>query len=203
MDDFTDTMNLITDVEYKNLNILLSDNKSQEFFNDVMRGITKKFYKERLNVNIIIPSANKGGEKTVSSKIITKAKQIGSKAKQMGIKVLSFENPFGRESAKESVQEYEDISLFNDYITTDALDFAITEVSLEEQFMKEVEECGESEGLLDKVYNKITELDIQLENMGSSLENKYEIIKDLKDKIAKQELVIEKVFDIDEDIFVI
>lgn len=175
MDDFTDTLNLMTDIDYKKINTLLSDSKSQEFFNDVMRELTKNFYKERLDVNIIVPSA-KASKKTFYDNL------------------KNFISPS---------QQYEEISLFNDYITTDALDLAITEVSLEEQFMKEVDGCGESEGLLDKIYNKITELDIQLENMGSSLENKYEIIKELKDKIAKQEVVIEKISDTDEFIFVI
>ena len=94
---------------------------------------------------------------------------------------------------------YENVDLFSDYITTDALDYAITETPIENQFLNEVGTCKEEESLANKIEMCVKHIEESLDSLGSSLDDKYAFLKDLEDKIALQEKVLAIMNTSDED----
>lgn len=168
-------MDILSNTDYKNIAKLVTDSDTQAQVNIEIMAILKKFYKDRLN--IIIPKTHKEAIKEESGFFKKILKKIPVVSNIVG----------GKDS------EYQHISLFNDNITTDALDFAITEVPLEIQFLKDVGKCSESESLQEKIYSKIEELSVTIDDMGSSIEDKYLIMSELKNKISRQEAILQKI----------
>lgn len=148
----------------------LSDSDIQASINLRMFEIIQEFYKKRLDVNIILPKTKEESKKTGLASWVKSA--------------LSYV-PF-----VSSDKTYENIDLFNDYLTTDALDYAITEVSIENQFLKEIGGCNEEESLANKLLICIKDTKKKYTLLGSSLEEKYKLLDELEKKIALQQRVI-------------
>jgi len=176
-------VDLISDFVNMNLSDIkdfISNSDTQAAFNLAMFQLMEQYYKKRLNLNIIIPKTKEEilRDKTWYKKIIDYIPFVKSK------------------------KTYENVDLFNDYITTDALDYAITEVPIENQFLNEVGSCKEEESLGNKISLCVQSVEESLDTLGSSLDEKYKLVKELEDKIDLQEKAIFMLFE-DEPIFVV
>jgi hypothetical protein len=177
-------VSLIDDMINTNLTDIhefFSNSDTQASFNSAMFSLAKEYYKNRLSVNIIVPKT-----KEEILKDQTWYKKIASLI------------PFAK-----SKKLYENVDLFTDYITTDALDYAITETPIENQFLNEVGTCREEGSLAEKVQLCVTNVEESLDSLGSSLEDKYALIHELESKIALQEKAIEILNGDEELIFVV
>jgi hypothetical protein len=146
--------------------------------------VLQEFYKNRLDVNIILPKTKDESKKGIFSWVKTAVSKI---------------------PLVSSTKLYENVDLFNDYITTDALDYAITEVPIENQFLAELGGCDEEESLAKKILLCIKDTKKNYALLGSSLEEKYKLIDELERKLLMQDAVIgtQKRDDDDEEIFVV
>ena len=77
------------------------------------------------------------------------------------------------------------ISYFNDYITTDTLDDAITEIPIEMQLLKE-ENCGESKNLNSSVISELKDLLEEDQKIDTSISHKINVKKQLESQIEAQ-----------------
>ena len=161
MESLSDLVNL----DLTKMRKFLTNSDTQASFNTAMFTLAKEFYKNRLNVNIIVPKTEEEvlHDQTWYQKIASYIPLI------------------------RSTKTYEDVDLFNDYITTDALDYAITETPIENQFLNEVGTCREEESLANKIQLSVANIEESLDSLGSSLEEKYALVKELETKIAYQE----------------
>lgn len=174
-------INDIINTNFNDIQEFLSNSDTQAAFNSAMFMLSKEYYKNRLNVNIVIPK--------------TKEEILND---QTWYKKIANLIPFAR-----SKKLYENVGLFEDYITTDALDYAITETPIENQYLNEVGTCKEEESLANKVQLAVENVEESLHSLGSSLEEKYALIRELEDKITLQEKALE-IMGQDEDlIFVV
>jgi hypothetical protein len=175
MDSFFNNTNL------NDIHDFFSNSDTQASFNSAIFMLSKEFYRNRLSVNIIIPK--------------TKEEILND---HTWYKRISNLIPFAK-----SKRLYENVDLFNDYITTDALDYAITETPIENQFLNEVGTCKEEESLANKIQLCVSNVEESLDSLGSSLENKYALIRELEDKITLQEKALDIITGDDQLIFVV
>lgn len=162
----------------------LSDSDAHALLNMRMFELLQEFYKNRLDVNIILPKTKQQSKKGLLSWINQAISKI----------------PFVA-----SNKTYENVDLFHDYLTTDALDYAITEVPIESQFLKEIGECNEEESVAKKLLLCIKDVKKNYSLLGSSLEEKYKLLEELEQKLVMQDAYIMKKDNEDEDetIFVV
>jgi hypothetical protein len=148
----------------------LSNSDIQATFNMRMFEVLQEFYKKRLDVNIILPKTKEENKKGVLAWVKNALSHV----------------PF-----TPSEKKYENIDLFNDYITTDALDYAITEVPIENQFLKELGSCDEEESLANKILLCMKDTEKNFSLLGSTLDQKYKLLEELERKLLMQKAVIE------------
>lgn len=162
----------------------LSDSQAHAEYNAHLLRNLQKISKQRLDLNIVIPQNGQPHTKGYFAKIVSS--------------LAHFQYP-----SQVVDDTFEHISLFNDYMTTDALDYAVTSVPIEMQFIQGQGQCNEEESLARKILLSMNEVNQGMDLLGSTLEQKYDLLQELETKIALQNraLASQNYSDDDENIF--
>lgn len=153
----------------------ISNSKNEETLNALLFDRTMRYYKERLDVNIIIPQLPKKPTEGMISGFF----------KAVKTKVY---DSFNKDYKVDILNDTDSTKYFGDFTTSDTLDSVITEIPVEIQLLKE-ESCGELIGINSRIISELKEfMDID-ERLGST-ELKRELKSELENKIKSQNEIL-------------
>jgi len=153
----------------------ISSSETGESLNALLFDGTMRYYKDRLDISIVIPELPQKPTRGM----------IGNFFKSVKTKVY---DSFNGESAVNILNDTDSTKYVGDFITTDVLDSAITEIPIETQLLKE-ETCSELSGINSRIIDELKEFMKMDEELGSTL-RKRKIKDDLEDKIKAQEEIL-------------
>jgi hypothetical protein len=159
LDDFKAISDMYKKDQAQRINLLLFES-------------SKKFYEQRLETKILLPKIKK-----VNTNIVNKF------LKTIYISNTTF---FNQNYKTDMIKDFDDISYFSNFITTDTLDDAITEIPIETQLFKE-DNCEELENLNSNMLNLLKDLRKDGDSLQEELPKKEALVRDLEEKIKKQE----------------
>lgn len=151
----------------------LSDSDTQEAINALLFDQTMRYYKNRMD--IIIPKVPQKTSKWM----------INNFFKAVKMKVY---DSFKEDYKADLMNDVDSMEYFGDFITTDVLDAAITEVPIETQLLKE-ETCGELKGINNRIVDELNEFMRLDTELGSTVQKRI-LKKELEDKIRAQEEIL-------------
>ena len=157
--------------EFKSISDMYKKDPAQRI-NLLLFESSKRFYEQKLDTKILLPKIKK-----VNTNIVNKF------LKTVYTSTTSLFNPNYK---TDMLKDYDDMSYFNTYITTDTLDDAITEIPIEAQLFKD-EGCDELENLNSNMLNLLKDLRKDGDNLQDEIPRKEALIRDLEEKVKKQE----------------
>lgn len=153
----------------------ISSSETGDTLNALLFDGTMRYYKERLDVSIVIPELP---QKPTQGMITNFFKSVKTKVY----------DSYKGDSTVNILDDTDSIKYFGDFITTDVLDAAITEIPIETQLLKE-ETCSELSGINSRIVDELKEFMKMDEELGSTLQ-KRQIKEELEEKIKAQDEII-------------
>ncbi|MDD4930617.1 MAG: hypothetical protein PHG66_00490 [Candidatus Colwellbacteria bacterium] len=153
----------------------ISDSETGDTLNALLFDQTMRYYKDRLDVSIIIP------------KLPTKPTRGMIMSFFGSIKTKVYDS-FNKDAAVNILDDTDSTKYFGDFITTDVLDGAITEIPIETQLLKE-ETCSELSGINSRIVGELKEFMKMDEELGSTAQ-KRKLKDELEEKIKAQEEIL-------------
>lgn len=153
----------------------VSNSETEETLNTLLFDQTMRYYKDRLDVSIVVPELPQKPTRGI----------IANFFKSVKTKVY---DSFNKDSSVNILNDTDSTKYFGDFITTDVLDSAITEIPIETQLLKE-ETCSELSGINNRIIDELKEFMKMDEELGSTSE-KRRLKEELEEKIKSQEEII-------------
>jgi hypothetical protein len=145
--DILESIKFFGSREIRETIVQLGDTENQAAINGIIFDLVQKYYKKRLDMEIVIPKTGEKVNRSMVSKLL------------FNLSKTVF-NIFNMKYKEDLLKDFNEIEYIEAFTTTDMLDECITQVPIEHQLIKK-EGCNQAVNLNNQVISEIKDLTLE------------------------------------------